>query len=88
MKKAFEITSHQHHLGGGCYEYSPIPRNAKVIYEHLTAHSVECIGMKQRSDEYWIIRLKGKKKNIQDFVRDFTILAGELYNIKETYWPC
>ena len=88
MKKAFEITSQRHHLGEGCYEYSPIPRNAKVIYEHLAAHSVECIGMMQRSDEYWIIRLKGKKKNIQDFVRDFTILAGELYNIEETYWPC
>lgn len=88
MKKAFEITSHRHFLDIGGYEYSPIPRNAKIIYEHLAKHFVECIGMKQRNDECWIIRLKGKKKNIQAFVRDFTILAGELYNIKETYWTC
>ena len=87
MKKAFEITSQRHYLGGGSYKYAPIPRN-KIIYKHLAARSIECIGMKQRSDEYWTIRLKSKKKNIQAFVRDFTILAGELYNIKETYWLC
>ena len=87
MKKAFEITSHRQYLERG-YEYSPIPRNAKVIYELLAMHSIECIGMKQRNDEFWVIRLKGKKKNIQAFVRDFTIVAGELYNIKETYWIC
>ena len=85
MKKTFEITSHRQYLERG-YKYSPIPRNAKVIYEFLTKYSIECIGMKQRNDEHWEIRLKGKKKNIQAFVCDFTILAGELYNIKETYW--
>ena len=88
MKKTFEITSHRHYLGEGIYEYSPIPRNAKIIYEHLDRHSIECIGIRQRNDEHWTIRLKGKKKNIQAFARDFTILAGELYNLKETYWPC
>ena len=86
MKKAFEIKSHRHYLGEGRYEYAPIPRNAIIIYEHLAKCSIECIGMKQWNDEYWIIHLKGKKKNIQAFVRDFTILAGELYNIRETYW--
>lgn len=85
MKKAFKITSHRQYLERG-YEYSPIPRNAKVIYKLLIEYSIECIGMKQWTDENWEIRLRGKKKNIQAFVRDFTILAGELYNIKETYW--
>ena len=88
MKKAFEIISHRYYLNEDDYKYSSIPHNAKNIYKLLAAHSIECIGMRQRSDKYWIIYLKGKKKNIQDFVRDFTILAGELYNIKETYWLC
>lgn len=83
MKKEFEITSQRHYLNGGSYEYCPIPRNAKIIYEYLAKYLIECIGMKQRSDECWVIHLKGKGKNIQAFVRDFTILAGELYNIKE-----
>ena len=69
MKKAFEIKSHRYHLGEGSYEYAPIPRNAKIIYKQLAAHSIDCIGMRQQSDECWVIRLKGKKKNIQAFVR-------------------
>ena len=85
MKKAFEIRSIDVCIDGKHY-YTPIPQNAKWFYDMWTDCGLECIGMKQFSDEWWDIRLKGKKKDIQKFVYIFSIKASTRYALSETIW--
>ena len=85
MKKAFYIDSHYIYKNGHAY-YTPVPQNAKWFYNLWTKHSLECVGMKQWSEKQWEVKLKGKKKDIQQFVFEFTIEAAEQYSIRETVW--
>lgn len=85
MKKTFYIESNSIYKDGKVYYY-PVPQNAKWFYNLWQKHSLECIGMRQWSDQCWEVRLKGKKKDIQQFVCKFTIELSEEYSIRETSW--
>lgn len=87
MKKAFDIESHcTYSKDGKIVNYVPISQNSKWLYELFARCSLECIGMRQYSDTYWEIRLKGRKKNIQKFVAVFTMGASSVYALDETVW--
>jgi hypothetical protein len=85
MKKTFEIESNDV-FKDGKYRYLPIPERVHKIFHLWADHSLECVGMKQWSERCWQVRLKGKKKDIQKFVYEFTVLHSDAYSIRETTW--
>ena len=87
MKKAFKIESHRiYSEDGKIANYVPVSQNGKWLYELFKTCSLECIGMKQYSNTRWEIRLKGRKKNIQEFIAVFTIEASSVYRLSEIVW--
>ncbi len=89
MKKAFYISSVEHFYERDGLErvrYYPVARSAEWIYDIFNKHSLKCIGMKQWSETEWEVLLKGKRQDIQNFVCDFSILAGKVYSLRETVW--
>ena len=84
MKRTIYIESIEYEKDGESgYWYAPVAQNAKWIFEALSRHSVSCEQIRQHSDRYWDITIKGKKKNIRVFIAEFVSEASSIYSIRE-----
>lgn len=83
MKKTFWIESIKH-FEDTSYSYTSIPQNAKWLYDVWEFHNLECTNINQSSNAMWKVTLKGRKKNIQNFIRDFSIVASKIYTLQES----
>ena len=87
MKKTYIISSIKHfHAPSSEFEYESvsISQNAKWLCDVWDFFDLECTGIQQHSEEEWRVTLKGRKKNINEFVCTFLKAASELYTIRET----
>lgn len=87
MKKTYVISSIKHFHGNDSkylYESVTVSQNARWLCNTWDFFDLECIEIDQRSEEEWRVTLKGRKKNINEFVCTFLKAASELYTIRET----
>ena len=84
MKKAFYINSISTKKEDGYYYYAPISQNVEWIFGKLKACNLKCIEIKQYYDDYWYMVIKGRRKNVEDFMTELIVKASSIYSIRET----
>lgn len=85
MRKAFYIESIKMHQAVG-YKYVAVPQNAKYLYKLWESCNLKCVRMDQQNDECWRIMLQGKRKDIEEFIRLFSIKVSTIYKLSEAIW--
>lgn len=86
MKRTIYIQSIEHTKEGesGLW-YSSVNQNAQYIFNLMKNNSVSCEFIDQFNDAYWRLEIKGRKKNVRNFISVLTLATSEIYNIRE-YW--
>jgi hypothetical protein len=74
MKRTFTIKS---------VKRASLSANTEVLYKYWESFSLECVKICQKSDRCWKVRLKGKKEDIQRFVRKFSTTFSKIFTISD-----
>lgn len=83
MKKTIYLESIRFRQDDGTYRYATIPQNAKWLIKKIEKYNLQLVDIHQSSDAYWCIDIKGKRKNVREFMMVLIAEASQIYNIRE-----
>lgn len=63
--------------------YVPIHQNAEYIFNLIKKCNVSCERVDQIREDYWRIKIKGKKKNVRAFITSLAVAVAGVYNVRE-----